>query len=86
MSHKPEKTLQQLFGHPMSMNIHWKDVVHLLEHVGASVEVVHGGREKVTLNGHEHTFHIPHSKTLDSKDEVVALRKFLDQAGVRPGG
>jgi len=85
VSHKPEKTLEQIFAHPISMNMHWKDIVHLFEHAGGSVEVVHGGREKVMLNGLEHTFHIPHTKTLESKDEVVAIRKFLEEAGVRPG-
>ncbi len=84
MSHKPQKTLEQLFSHPISMNIHWRDVVHLFESLGAEVHVVHGGREKVRLNGQEHTFHIPHSKSLDSKDEIVQIRHFLESAGVTP--
>jgi len=86
MSHKPEKTLTQLFSHPIPMNLKWKDVVHMFESLGAEVEVVHGGREKVKLNGEEQTFHIPHGKTLDSKDEVVEIRHFLERAGVKPEG
>ena len=78
-----QRTLEQLFGHPISMNIRWKDVVHLLESLGADVSVVHG-RQKVALNGHEATFRIPHGKTLDSKDEVVQVRHFLERAGVTP--
>ncbi|MDX9910306.1 MAG: hypothetical protein RBS39_00600 [Phycisphaerales bacterium] len=83
MSHKPERTLDALFAHPIPMNIHWNDVTHLLTHLGAEVEVVQGGREKVRLNGQERTFHIPHSRVLDSKDEVVALRHFLESCGVK---
>lgn len=85
MSHKHDHTLRALFAHPMSMNIKWADVVKLFEHLGAAVEVVHGGREKVKLNGKEHTFHIPHSKAIDSKDEVVQIRHFLEECGVTPG-
>lgn len=82
MSHKAEHTLKQLFGHPINMNIHWKDVTHMFESLGADVQVVHGGREKVKLNGQEHTFHIPHGKMIDSKDEVMAIRRFLESCGV----
>lgn len=82
MSHH-DKTLKALFAHPISANIHWRDVVHLFESLGAEVEVVHGGREKVRLNGQEHTFHIPHGKALDSKDEVMQIRHFLERCGVR---
>lgn len=86
MSHKPEHTLEQLFAHPISMNIHWKDVLHLFESLGAQVEVVHGGREKVRLNGQEHTFHIPHGKSIESKEEVVQIKHFLERCGIGPGG
>jgi hypothetical protein len=38
----------------------------------------------VKLNGEEQTFHIPHGKTLDSKDEVMQIRHFLERAGMGP--
>jgi len=86
MGHKDERTLEQLFKHPISMNIRWSDVVHLFRSLGAHMEVVHGGREKVKLNGVEHTFHIPHGKNINNKDEIVEIRHFLERAGVRPPG
>ncbi len=85
MSHKHEQVLRSLFAHPVSMNIKWADVVGMFEHLGGEVEVVHGGREKVRLNGHEHTFHIPHSKSIESKDEIVQIKHFLEQCGIQPG-
>ena len=85
MSHKPDRVLKQLFSHPLPMNIRWGDVVHLLESLGAELEAVHGGREKVRLNGKEHTFHIPHSRVVDFKDEVTQIRRFLESSGVTPG-
>lgn len=82
MSHT--RTLQQIFAHPISMNIKWTDVVHMIQAMGGTVIPAHGGREKITLNGHEHTFHVPHNKAIDSKDEIVQLRHFLEQAGCAP--
>ncbi|MCA9291363.1 MAG: hypothetical protein KDA25_09555 [Phycisphaerales bacterium] len=83
MSHHAQ-TLAHLFAHPMSMNVKWRDVVGLFESLGAQTEVVHGGREKVRLNGVEHTFHIPHGKTIDARDEIMQIRHFLEQAGAAP--
>lgn len=84
MSHSPDRTLKEIFSHPMSMNIRWKDVIRMFESLGGEVEVVHSGREKVRLNGCEHTFHIPHGKSINSRDEVVQIRHFLEEAGVSP--
>ncbi|MHC5003018.1 MAG: hypothetical protein ACYTJ0_07830 [Planctomycetota bacterium] len=78
-----QRTLAQIFSHPIAMNIRWKDIVHLLESLGATVTVVHG-RQKVVLGDHEATFRIPHGKTLDNKDEVIQLRHFLERAGFAP--
>lgn len=85
MSSKHRRTLEQVFAHPLCMNLKWSDVVKMLESLGASVEVVHGGREKVILNGLEETFHIPHGKTLNSRDELMQLRHYLERAGFAPG-
>lgn len=86
MSNKHRRTLDQVFQHPLCMNLKWTDVVKMLESLGASVEVVHGGREKVTLHGLEETFHIPHGNTLNSRDELMQIRHFLERAGCAPGG
>lgn len=84
MSHDHTRTLRQIFAHPVSMNIKWKDVVHMFEALGGRVEPAHGGRETVHLNGRQMTFHVPHGKAIDSKDEVVQIKKFLDSAGIGP--
>ncbi len=86
MSQKPDAVLKQIFSHPVPMNMKWRDVTHMLEAMGAELEVVHGGREKVRLRGREHTFHIPHGKVVDSKDEILQLRRFLTDVGITPDG
>jgi hypothetical protein len=84
MSHSHKHTLEALFAHPIAMNIKWNEVQHLITSLGGTVEPSHGGREKLCLNGQERTFHVPHGRTLDSKDEVMQLRHFLEAAGAKP--
>lgn len=85
VSSKHRRTLDQVFAHPLSMNIKWPDIVKMFESLGAKVEVVNGGREKVTLNGLEETFHIPHGRTVNSRDEMMQIRHFLERCGCGPG-
>ncbi|VAX39345.1 hypothetical protein MNBD_PLANCTO03-132 [hydrothermal vent metagenome] len=86
MSRKTDLVLRQIFSHPIPMNIKWRDIIHLFKSLGAELEVVHGGREKIRLNGQEHTFHIPHGSVLDSKDEIVQIKHFLESAGITHHG
>ena len=81
---KHRRTLEELFAHPISMNIDFWKVVNLFEDLGADVENTKSDRVKVKLNDVEHTFHRPHKKNIDSKDEVLAIRDFLKEAGVTP--
>ena len=52
MNHSHRKTLHALFAHPISANIDYKSVVHVLEDLGAEIENKSGNRIGVTLNGH----------------------------------
>lgn len=82
MNHKHRATLHALFAHPVSSNIDPKHVRAVVEDLGA--EVSHGGHGKlvIKLNGHAHGIHDNHHSF--SRDEVVAMRKFLTDAGVDP--
>lgn len=82
MNHKHRKVLAQLFAHPISANLDFKEVEHVLQELGAEIENKTGNRIGVTLNGHKAAFtHVNHSLP---KDEVVQIRKFLETAGVDP--
>lgn len=82
MNHQHRKVLHALFAHPISANIDPKHVVAVFEELGA--EVAHGGHGqiKVTLNGQSQAFHDTRHSL--SKDEVSAMRKFIEAAGVDP--
>lgn len=82
MNHKHRAVLHDLFAHPVSSNIDPKLVKATLEGLGADVSHGGHGRLVVKLNGHTHGFH--DSQHSLSKDEVVALRHFLESAGVDP--
>ncbi|MFO1037143.1 MAG: hexulose-6-phosphate synthase [Geminicoccaceae bacterium] len=76
------KVLQALFKHPVSGNIHLKDVEALFEDLGAHMERSSHGRLLVKLHGHESGFHAS-GHTL-APDEARRVRKFLEDAGVQP--
>jgi len=82
MNHKHRQTLHALFAHPVSSNIDQRHVHAVIEALGAEVE--HGGHGHIVirLNGHSHGFHDAHH-TL-TKEDVIALRKFLETCGIDP--
>jgi hypothetical protein len=82
MNHHRHATLQAIFAHPVSANIDPRQAFALIETLGG--EVSHGGHGHiiVKLGGHTHGFHDVHHAL--PKDDVVTLRKFLEQAGFTP--
>jgi len=80
-----KKTLEKIFGHPVSHNIEWHDVLSLLEYVG-TVEQQHDGRFKVTVGARTVVFDSPRPRHADVLDDgqVVDLRKLLADAGMNP--
>ena len=75
-----ERILAMLFTHPLSHNIEWRDVIHLLQSIGTTAE---GGHDTlhVTVNGKTVVLHGAHHKTLD-QNQVMQLRHFLRAAGI----
>jgi hypothetical protein len=80
-----ERTIEMLFAHPLSRNIEWRDVVHLLQSIGTTTE---GGHDTLhaTVNGQTVILHGTEHKALRA-EQVMQLRHFLRAAGVEvPGG
>jgi hypothetical protein len=82
MNHRHRKTLHAIFAHPISNNLDYKAVVHVLEQLGAEIENKSGNRIGVTLNGH--TVALTHVNHDLPKEEVVQVRKFLTTCGIDP--
>ena len=82
MNHRHRKTLHALYAHPLSSNIDFDDVMHVLESLGAVIDHKAKNRVGVSLNGHTAAFtYVSHDLP---KDEVVQIRKFLTTCGVDP--
>ena len=83
MNHRHRKVLHALFAHPVSANIHFRDVESVFKELGAELGHSGNGRLSVRLSGHTVAFHAAgHSVP---KEEVAQIRKFLETCGVDPG-
>lgn len=83
MNHHLHKVLESVFAHPISANIDFKDVEHMLTELGAVIEEKSGNKVSVTLSGNSLMLHRPHHHTLP-KDEVAQIRGFLVDCGISP--
>lgn len=84
MNHKHAKTLGQFFKHPISNTIQWHDVIKLLQGLDAELELnKHSGKTIVRLNDCEIILPKQTHKFIASHKEVVELRHFFEQAGLK---
>ncbi len=83
---KHRQTLEAIFAHPVSTNLDWKAVEHLFEHLGYEIEITKNHHAKVkAADGSEVVIILPHhGSAIQSKDEVVKIRHFLEAQGVTP--
>ena len=56
----------------------------MLLNLGAEIEEGRGSRVRILLNQEEAVFHRPHPKKETDKGAVVSVRRFLENAGVKP--
>lgn len=80
MNHRHRKVLHAIFAHPISGNIDFKDVQHVFAQLGAEIENKSGNRIGVTFKGHTVAF--THAHHAVPKEEVIQIRKFLEQCGI----
>ena len=84
MNKKCDRTLEAVFKHPVQSNVAWKDCEKLLDSLGAEISEGEGSRVRISLNGRKAVFHRPHPQKEIDKGALVSLRKFLENAGVKP--
>lgn len=83
---KHRQTLETIFAHPVSTNLDWKAVEHLFEHLGFDIEITKNNHAKIKAeDGSEVVVILPHhGSAIQSKDEVMKLRHFLEAQGITP--
>lgn len=84
MNKKHDRTLENIFETPVQSNVVWKDIEKLFVNLGARIKEDEGSRLAVELNGVRAYFHRPHPQKETDKGALVSVRKFLENAGVKP--
>lgn len=84
MNKKHKRTLEAIFKTPVQCNVIWEDIEKLFVHLGAKIKEGSGSRLGVELNGIRAYFHRPHPQKETDKGALVSVRKFLENAGVKP--
>lgn len=84
MNSKHKKTLSAIFADPVQPDLVWADIEALFIACGGEVSEGRGSRVRVELNGLLATFHRPHPRPDTDKGAIKSVRRFLENAGVRP--
>jgi hypothetical protein len=84
MKRKHLRTLEQIFARPVSANVRWADVEALFVELGGQVAEREGSRVLVRLFDDRRVFHRPHPEPTTDKGAVDAIRKWLEEHGVKP--
>jgi hypothetical protein len=81
---KHRRTLEAIFEKPDRANIPWRDIEALLVALGAEISEGSGSRVRVALRDVRAVFHRPHPQKEANKPTVRSIRRYLEEAGVRP--
>jgi hypothetical protein len=80
VNHHQRKVLHAIFAHPLNANLEMKDIVNVLNGLGAEIDTKSKSRLGVTWNGRTMVLHLPSHRLL--KAEVMQIRKFLESSGI----
>ncbi len=75
--------MRAIFTKPPLVNIPWRDIESLLIALGANISEGRGSRVRIELKGEDAVFHRPHPEKETDKGAVVAMRRFLENVGVK---
>ncbi|MFH2045727.1 MAG: type II toxin-antitoxin system HicA family toxin [Pseudomonadota bacterium] len=84
MNKKQRQTLDKIFEKPERSDISWVHIEALFVSLGAEISEGSGSRVRVALNDVRAVFHRPHPKKVTNKGAVKSVKRFLQEAGVRP--
>jgi hypothetical protein len=84
MNKKQRQTLDKIFEKPDRSDISWVNIESLFIALGADISEGRGSRVRVALNDIRAVFHRPHPEKVTNKGAVKSVRRFLQEAGVKP--
>lgn len=84
LSSKHNKTLLTIFENPACSDVVWSDIEKLFLALDAEVSEGRGSRVRIYLNGVRAVFHRPHPHKETDKGALKSVRRFLNEAGIKP--
>ncbi len=84
MRKKHADILDAIFHTPVLSSVKWSDIEALFISLEAKVIEGKGSRVKIYLNDRVGVFHRPHPHKETDKGALVSVRRFLEEAGVKP--
>lgn len=84
MQKRHAKTLEAIFRRPTPGAIRWAEIEALFAALGPEVVEREGSRVAVVLFGEVQVFHRPHPSPETDKGAVAAVRRWLENHGVKP--
>ncbi len=84
MKRKQQRTVELIYARPVSANIRWSDIESLLRELGGDIVEREGSRVEVYLFGVVRIFHRPRPSPDTDKGAVAAIKKWLEENGVKP--
>lgn len=84
MNSAQRKTLSAIFERPTRADVRWSSVEGLIQALGGEVTEGRGSRVRFKLGERVATFHGPHPKRVTGKATLEDVRRFLENAGVKP--
>lgn len=84
MNTRQRRTLERVFEQPTRSDVAWTDVEALFRALGAELSEGNGSRVRVALNGVRAVFHRPHPEKETDRGALVSVRRFVENAGVKP--
>ena len=79
LSGRHRHTFEAVFRHPAAHNLEWHDIRSLLAALGDVTEEPNGSL-RVTRDNRHMTLHAPKHKDVATTDDLLAVRRFLEQA------
>jgi len=79
LNSKTQGTFDQIFQHPITHNLEWRDLKAMFSHLG-EIEEEHNGNLKVTIGTHTIVFQSPDLSENASVETVTSIRHFLRTA------
>jgi hypothetical protein len=84
MNAAQRKTLLAIFEKPTRADLRWSRAEGLVRALGGEVSEGRGSRVRFRLGDRMATFHGPHPSRVTGKATIEDLRRFLENAGIKP--